>query len=197
MTAAGRSATDPSEVASALQSKLIEEFGGNGGVVSEQALAHTIAAGRAEAATAVAGSRPAAPTLGLPQGRRAWAHALLDAFGSLLGRRASGGDGVPAELAKAGGMGYAEAVADVVAKIPAEGAPVAWRGGRMAGVPRKAGPMSWKNMRGVLCSQIAAKDYAKVLRVSCSQWLPLFAGADQHGAIKGSSTAEPAHLIKA
>ena len=188
------------EQAMCWQAKFLEEFGGNGGVVTDAALLEQVRAGRA----AVEQAMPAAAQLPqelkqavLPCSREAWTYALAGAFRGMALRRAPGQDGVPAEFAQAGGLPYAAAVADLVVKFPAEGAPLEWRGGRMSGVPRKAGkPMTWTNIRGVLCSPVPAKAYASVLRSSFVGWLPYATGPTQYGAISGGGSAIPQHLVR-
>ena len=55
----------------------------------------------------------------------------------------------------------------------------------MAAVPRKQGPFTPSNTRGVLCSSCPGKMYASVLRAAAVPWLPMSAGMSQTGAVRG------------
>ena len=90
--------------------------------------------------------------------------------------RAFGPDAIPSELIAAGGQGYRRALGVLCAKVSKEGAPVLWKGGDMAAVPRKPGPLTPSNTRGVLCSSCPGKMYVSVLRAAALPWLPLSAG---------------------
>ena len=57
----------------------------------------------------------------------------------------------------------------------------------MAAVPRKPGPLTPSNTRGVLCSSCPGKMYASVLRAAAVPWLPL-SGMSQTGAVRGGGT---------
>ena len=63
-----------------------------------------------------------------------------------------------------------------------------WKGGDMPAVPRKPGPLTPSNTRGVLCSSCPGKMYASVLRAAAVPWLPLSAGMSQTGAVRGGGT---------
>ena len=58
----------------------------------------------------------------------------------------------------------------------------------MAAVPRKPGPLTPSNTRGVLCSSCPGKMYASVLRAAAVPWLPLSTGMSQTGAVRGGGT---------
>ena len=102
--------------------------------------------------------------------------------------RAFGPDAIPSELIAAGGQGYRWALGVLCAKVSKEGAPMLWKGGDMAAVPRKPGPLTPSNTRGVLCSSCPGKMYASVLRAAVVPWLQLSAGMSQTGAVRGGGT---------
>ena len=81
--------------------------------------------------------------------------------------RAFGPDAVPSELIAAGGQGYRR---------------------DMAAFPRKPGPLTPSNTRGVLCSSCPGKMYASVLRAAAVPWLPMSPGMWQTGAVRGGGT---------
>ena len=58
----------------------------------------------------------------------------------------------------------------------------------MAAVPRKPGPLTPSNTRGVLYSSCPGKMYASVLRAAAVPWLPMSAGVSQTGAVRGRGT---------
>ena len=66
--------------------------------------------------------------------------------------------------------------------------PMLWKGGDMAAVPRKPGPLTPSNTRGVLCSSSPGKMYAGVLRAAAVPWLPMSAGMSKTGAVRGGGT---------
>ena len=102
--------------------------------------------------------------------------------------RACGPDAIPSELIAAGGQGYCRALGALCAKMSGEGAPILWKGGDMAAVVRKPGPLTPSNVRGVLYSSCPGKMYASVLRAAAVPWLPMSAGTSQTGAIRGGGT---------
>ena len=102
--------------------------------------------------------------------------------------RACGSDAIPSELIAAGGEGYRRALGALCAKMSGEGAPILWKGGDMAAVLRKPGPLTPSNVRGVLCSSCPGKMYASVLRAAAVPWPPMSAGTSQTGAIRGGGT---------
>ncbi len=78
---------------------------------------------------------------------------LSDCFWAYRNGKAVGPDGVPIEMLKVGGVSCVVHLAGLLEKSLAARLPMAWRGGRMAPVRRKAGaPMSSSNTRGVLCA---------------------------------------------
>ena len=97
-------------------------------------------------------------------------------------------DAIPSKLIAAGGQGHRRALGVLCAKVLKEGAPMLWKGGDMAAVPRKPGPLTPSNTRGVLCSSCPGKMYANVLRAATVPWLPLSAGMSQTGAVRGGGT---------
>ena len=108
----------------------------------------------------------------LPSTEREWEDALrvLPKSG-----RACGPDAIPSELIAAGGQGYCRALGALCAKVSFEGAPIFWKGGDMAADPRKPGPLTPSNTKGVLCSSCPGKMYASVLRAAAVLWLPMSA----------------------
>ena len=76
--------------------------------------------------------------------------------------RAFGPDAITSELIAAGGQGLGA----LCAKVSKAGAPILWKGGDMAPVPRKPGPLTSSDTRGVLCSSCPGKTYASVLRAA-------------------------------
>ena len=102
--------------------------------------------------------------------------------------RAFGPDAIPSELIAVGGQGYRRALDVLCAKVLKEGAPMLWKGGDVVAVPRKPGPLTPSNTRGVLCSSCPGKMYASVLRAAAVPWQPLSAGMSQTGAVRGGGT---------
>ena len=90
------------------------------------------------------------------------------------------------ELIAAGGQGYRRALGALCAKVLKD--PMLWKGGDMATVPRKPGPLTPSNTRGVLCSTCPGKMKARVLRAAAVPWLPMSAGLSQTGAVRGGGT---------
>ena len=102
--------------------------------------------------------------------------------------RAFGPDAIPSELIAASGQGYRRALGALCAKVLNESAPMLWKGGDMAAVPRKPRPPTPSNTRGVLSSSCPGKMYASVLRAAAVPWLPMSAGMSQTGAVRGKGT---------
>ena len=84
--------------------------------------------------------------------------------------------------------GYLQALCALCAKVSGEGAPILWKGGDIAAVPRKPGPLAPINTREVLCSSCPGKMFASVLRAAAVPWLPMSAGTSQTCAIRGGGT---------
>ena len=102
--------------------------------------------------------------------------------------RAFGPDAIPSKLIAAGGQRYRWALGALCAKVSREGAPILWKGGDMAAVPRKPGPLTPSNTRGVLCSSCPGKMYASVLRAAAVPCLPMSASMSQTRAVRGGGT---------
>ena len=113
-------------------------------------------------------------TCALPGTEREWEDAL-HVLSKLKSGRAFGPDAI-------------RALGDLYAKVVREGAPMLWKGGEMTAVPRKPGPLTPNNTRGVLCSSCPGKMYASVLRAAAVPWLPMSAGMSQTGAVRGGGT---------
>ena len=101
------------------------------------------------------------------------------------------------ELYRAGGVHAAWALSGLVAAAAKHGAPLAWRGGRMAAVPKKAtAAVTLQNSRGVLCSDTAGKLYGKVMRTQAAAVLEVVAADWQMGAVSGKGTEFPGFAIR-
>ena len=168
------------------QRELMKEFGENCAEFSE-----------AEHLTKVQADKQAAPVLFTrsptdtcvsPGTEREWEDAL-HALSKPKSGRAFGPDAIPSELIAAGGQGYRRALGVLCAKVSKEGAPMLWKGGDMAAFPRKPGPLTPSNTRGVVCSNCPGKMYARVLRAAAVPWLPLSAGMSQTGGSGGTEFA--------
>ncbi len=94
-----------------------------------------------------------------------WADTLHSAAGELKGGSVGGPDQLPPELYRAGGWPCAQALVGVADTAFVHGVPDAWRGGRVAAVPKQAKQgLSLQNSRGTLRSDVYGKLYAKVIR---------------------------------
>ena len=151
----------------------MKEFGENCAEFSE-----------AEHLTKVQADKQAAPVLFtrsptdtcvLPGTEREWEDAL-HVLSKPKSGRAFGPDAIPSELIAAG-QGYRRALGVLCAKVSKQGAPMLWKGGDMAAVPRQPGPLTPSNTRGVLCHSCPGKMYA-----------PMSAGMSQTGAVQGGGT---------
>jgi hypothetical protein len=108
--------------------------------------------------------------------------------------KAVGNDQIPIELLKSGGRWVNSHLANLMLLSARDGLPLAFRGDRMAPVPRKPGrPLSISNGRGVSCGSAVAKPMGRVLRRElrasmCQETVGWQAGGIPHG-----STEAPAH----
>ena len=132
-------------------------------------------------------TRSPTDTCALPGTEREWENAF-HVLSKPKSGRAFGPDAILSELIAAGGQGYRRALGAFCAKMLKEGAPMLWKGGDMAAVPREPGPLTPSNTRGVLCSRCPGKMYASVLRAAAVPWLPMSAGMSKTGAVRGGGT---------
>ena len=167
------------------QRELMKEFGENCAEFSEAE--HLTKVHADKRAAPVLFTRSPTDTCVLPGTEREWEDAL-HVLSKPKSGRAFGHDAIPSELIAAVGEGYRRALGVLCAKVSKEGAPMLWKGGDMAAVPRKAGPLTPSNTRGVLCSSCPGKMYASVLRAAAVPWLPLSAGMSQTGAVQSGGT---------
>ena len=163
----------------------MKEFGENFAEFSEAE--HLVMVQADKKAAPVLFIRSPTDTCALPGTEREWEDAL-HVLSKPKSGRAFGPDAVPSELNAAGGQGYRRALGVLCAKVLKEDAPMSWKGGDMAAVPRKPGPLTPSNTRGVLCSSCPGKMYASVPSAAAVPSLPLSAGMSQTGAVRGRGT---------
>ncbi len=86
--------------------------------------------------------------------------------GGLGGCSAAGLDGIPPEVYRHTGLGLFQLLGRIVHQAFESGVPDAWRGGRMAPVPKGTGTVlsSFASARGIFCSAVSCKLFAKALR---------------------------------
>ena len=126
-----------------------------------------------------------------------WFAKLSDTVARARRGRATGTDLIPAEFMQIAGRGYLQVLSQLACRAFASGVPLAWRGGRMVPVPKKAAlPLGPENARGVLCSSSPGKAYAAVLRSEAVVTLPLAAGECQQGAMPHRSLDFASHAAK-
>ena len=127
----------------------MKEFGENCAEFSEAE--HLVRVQAEKQAAPVLFTRSPTDTCALPGTESEWEDAL-HVLSKPKSGRAFGPDATPSELIAAGGQGYRRALGVLCAKVLKEGAPMLWKGGDMAAVPRKPGPLTQSNTRGVFCS---------------------------------------------
>ena len=156
------------------QRQLKKEFGENCAEFSEAE--HLTKVQADKQAAEVRFARSPTHTCALPGMECEWEDALHVLSKPKLGR-AFGPDAIPSETIAASGQKCRRALGALCAKVLKEGAPMLWKGGDMAAVPRKPRPLTPSNTRGVLCYSCPGKMYA-----------PMSAGMSQTGAVRGGST---------
>ena len=86
-----------------------------------------------------------------------WSPLLFSQLSVARKGKATGLDGIPCEVLKAAGGGFADALSHLVVSVGEGGAPAAWKGGLMATVPRKPKQaLTTQNARGILCASSIA-----------------------------------------
>lgn len=176
----GAVALSTADVAVVWRQRFMDDYGDNAVLTDLDSLASQVQEWRDDLPLETLG-------LGLPVGELAIK--VAEAIVSCKNGKAVGPGQVPVELFKAAGFPAAVLLAQVGQAALCDGIPMAWRGGRMAAVPRKSGkPFTYENGRGALCSDSAAKVFARALRKELVPTVtPLVAGW-QFGAIGAGGT---------
>ena len=112
-------------------------------------------------------------------------------------RLGAGEDCIPNEVLRAGGCAMAAHLGDLALKVwQQHDAPMVWRGGVMATVP-KSGPQDMcESWRGVLTASTMGKAYAKKLRREILPYLEPRAHGSQYGGLPARNTEMATHLCQ-
>ena len=169
------------QVSAAWETKFLGEFAGRGAILQPHELAAQVAR------TAPCEPCPAQHLPSRPQ----LLEELSDAAARTSIGTAMGDDQVPSEVFRAAGLGYMRCLAHVAHAAMRDAVPAGWRTGIMAPVPKKPGPLTLANSRGILCSSQPGKLLARCCRTRLAGALALACPGRQHGAISGGGTEFP------
>ena len=181
---AGNVATSELEAAGVWQTRFAQEFGG-----------HVVEAAEAELQQYLE-VLPPRTCQGQRVSQEEWMGMLCDSLAAAkLGKATA--DAATVDVMKVAGTDCLWVLAGIAAKAAETRIPMAWRGGVMCPVPRKAKmPMSFGNSRGVMLGSHAAKLVAKAARKELAKVLKDTAGDLQSGSVPGGGTDFPAAAVR-
>ena len=124
---------------------------------------------------------------------------VYEAMFILNGRNGLGPDQLSASILQAGGWTTAKIVHEIICQVVAlEYVPIVWRGGRLLVLYKgKGSPSDCDSYCGLLISDHIAKILTTLLQVHMNDAYVDEVGPDQHGAVRGRSTALASLTLRA
>ena len=124
---------------------------------------------------------------------------VAGALAALPARKATGPDGIPAELLRAGGAPVAFALHGVISKtLQSRVVPVPWKGGKLVNLWKgKADPRVCGHHRGLLLGDHSGKVFTSLLKSQLEEVYSKYLPDSQSGCVRGRGTSFVSHTSRA
>ena len=124
---------------------------------------------------------------------------VVGALAALPARKATGPDGIPAELLRAGGPPVALALHGIISKtLQSRVVPVPWKGGKLINLWKgRADPRTCGHHRGLLLGDHSGKVFTSLLKSQLEDVYSKFLPDSQSGCVRGRGTSFVCHTSRA